>query len=279
MGILAEANRPDQAHNLAREYLHVRILQGLQRCGAMVPLAFHGGTALRLLYRTPRFSEGLDFALERPEEGPFELKSCVERIQRLLDREGYKVLTTVDGDQTVQKAWIRFAGLPYELGLSSHPTQHLAVKIEVDTRPPAGAGLATTLIRRFVPLHLQHHDRPSLLAGKIAAVLLRSWTKGRDLFDLFWYLGDRDWPDPNVLLLANAFRQQGDPEADIVGESWIEMLLQKISTLDWRAVHNDVSPFLERPESAELFTQQNLLRLLEQRRDREEDSLGGTIRR
>ena len=31
----------------------------------MIPLAFHGGTALRFLYTSQRYSEDLDFALER----------------------------------------------------------------------------------------------------------------------------------------------------------------------------------------------------------------------
>lgn len=35
---------PSQARNLAREYLQARILESLQRSGAMIPLAFHGGT-------------------------------------------------------------------------------------------------------------------------------------------------------------------------------------------------------------------------------------------
>jgi predicted nucleotidyltransferase component of viral defense system len=52
--------------NLVREYLQARILESLQRAGAMVPLAFHGGTALRFLYAIPRYSEDLDFALEKP---------------------------------------------------------------------------------------------------------------------------------------------------------------------------------------------------------------------
>ena len=52
------------ARNLTREYLQARILGCLQRAGAMVPLAFHGGTALRFLYSIPRYSEDLGFALE-----------------------------------------------------------------------------------------------------------------------------------------------------------------------------------------------------------------------
>ncbi|MCL4871675.1 MAG: nucleotidyl transferase AbiEii/AbiGii toxin family protein, partial [Anaerolineae bacterium] len=57
---------------LVREYLQMRILQSLQNAGAMIPLAFHGGTALRILYQLPRYSEDLDFALERqPEQYDF----------------------------------------------------------------------------------------------------------------------------------------------------------------------------------------------------------------
>jgi predicted nucleotidyltransferase component of viral defense system len=55
-----------RAVNLVREYLQARILEYLQRSGAMVPLAFHGGTALRFLYGIRRYSEDLDFALEHP---------------------------------------------------------------------------------------------------------------------------------------------------------------------------------------------------------------------
>ncbi len=32
----------------------------------MIPLAFHGGTALRFLYSTQRYSEDLDSALDTP---------------------------------------------------------------------------------------------------------------------------------------------------------------------------------------------------------------------
>ena len=59
---------PHAGRNVMREYLQARILEGLQRAGAMSPLAFQGGTALRFLYRLPRYSEDLDFALEGPRE-------------------------------------------------------------------------------------------------------------------------------------------------------------------------------------------------------------------
>jgi predicted nucleotidyltransferase component of viral defense system len=67
--LLSNAADPVQGRNLKREYLQARILEGLQNAGAIIHLAFQGGTALRFLYAVPRYSEHLDFALEKPGAG------------------------------------------------------------------------------------------------------------------------------------------------------------------------------------------------------------------
>jgi len=77
-----------------------------------------------------------------------------------------------------QSAFVGFPSLPFELALALHRDEVLRVKIEIDTNPLAGAGLTTTAV---VLLQLHHHDRASLLAGKLYAVLN---TKERDFFDL-----------------------------------------------------------------------------------------------
>ena len=71
---------PAHARNVAREYLQARILGALQRAGAMIPLAFHGGTLLRFLYSIPRYSEDLDFALER-DKARYDFCSCLKAIR------------------------------------------------------------------------------------------------------------------------------------------------------------------------------------------------------
>jgi hypothetical protein len=48
----------------------------------------------------------------------------------------------------------------------------LAVKIEVDTNPPAGAELTTTVVRRHAIMQLHHHDKACLLSGKLHAILI-----------------------------------------------------------------------------------------------------------
>jgi predicted nucleotidyltransferase component of viral defense system len=244
-----------------REFLQIRILRCLQSLGAMVPLAFHGGTALRLLHALPRYSEDLDFALERPGRG-FDLQRDAREIRSMLEAEGYATDVKVNDARTVHGAFVRFPGLPHALGLSQQRHQVFAIKIEVDTRPPAGAVLATTIIRRYVAIHVQHHDPSSLLAGKLNAVLTRRYTKGRDIYDLWWYLADRAWPAPNLALLNNALRQSGWTGPALLESTWRPVVRQVVERLDWTRAAQDVRPFLQDPSDEALFSRESMLALL-----------------
>jgi hypothetical protein len=259
--LIEESASPLRARNVMREYLQASVLACLQREGAMIPLAFHGGTALRFLYTLPRHSEDLDFALEGNPEA-YDLDRYVQAIVAEFHREGYELETRRTDDRVVQNAWIRFRGLLHELGLSGHRDEIFSLKLEVDTNPPEGAGLEITVVRRHVTLQLHHHDRSSLLAGKIHAILQRSFTKGRDLYDLLWYLSDPNWPDPNLPLLNNALLQTGWEGPTPTEGSWRDILRLRIQDLDWRNVRMDVAPFLERAEEMNLLTRENLIRIL-----------------
>lgn len=259
--LIQTSSSPVAARNLVCEYLQALILQSLQRAGAMTTIAFHGGTALRFLYSLPRYSEDLDFALEKNPK-LYDFRAYIHDIRKDLESQGYKVGLKVSDQKTVHSAFIRFSGLLHELKLSPHQDEVLAVKLEVDTNHPAGAGLETSLVRRHVVLNLQHHDRASMLAGKLHAVLQRPYLKGRDLFDLVWYLSDRSWPDPNLILLNNALEQTewGGPALTV--QNWREMVRSRIETIAFEDALNDVRPFLSSQEDIGLVTKNNLLSLL-----------------
>jgi predicted nucleotidyltransferase component of viral defense system len=259
--LTSAAQSPVERMNLAREYLQARILESLQRSGAMIPLAFHGGTALRFIYAIPRFSEDLDFALERP-ESRYDFRRFLKVIQGDLAGEGYDLEIKVSDVRTVHSAYVRFQGLLHELDISPHVSEVLSIKIEVDTDPPAGAKLATTLVRRHITLRLQHHDRASLLSGKLHALLQREYTKGRDLYDLMWYLSDPNWPTPNLDLLSNALKQTGWGGPVVQPDNWRSLVLKRLESLDWSKGRSDMLPFLERPKEIELLTLENFVRLL-----------------
>lgn len=250
-----------RALNFVREYLQAAVLESLQRAGAMVPLAFQGGTALRFLYSIRRYSEDLDFALERPGRGD-DFKAYLRAIQSGLLQEGYTVEIKANDRRVVHNAFVRFPGLLFELGLSPHRNEVFSIKIEVDANPPAGAVLQTTVVRRHRTLRLQHHDPASLLAGKLHAILQRSYLKGRDLYDLIWYLSDPGWPAPNLVLLDNALRQSGWTGPPATAESWRQLVLDRVHTIDWGRVVEDVRPFLEVPAEEDLLTESSLVQVL-----------------
>jgi predicted nucleotidyltransferase component of viral defense system len=259
--IVRAAPTPFQGRNVAREYLQARILGILQRAGAMVPLAFHGGTALRFLFASARYSEDLDFALEQA-RSQYDFRAFLRAIQSAFTAEGYTLDLKVSDQRAVHSAFVRFRGLPNELDLSPHRDEVLAIKIEVDTDPPAGAGLATTVIRRHVPLQIHHHDQASLLAGKLHAVLQRPYLKGRDLYDLLWYLSDPDWPAPNLTLLNNAMRQTGWEAEPLTQDNWRQAVQYRLQAVAWEPVVEDVRPFLDPTTDAGLLTWENFMRVL-----------------
>ena len=116
---------------------------------------------------------------------------------------------TTPKKKTVMSAFIKFPGIFFEMGCSVRKEEVLSIKIEVDTTPPPGAEMETTIIRRFVIVNVNHYNKSSLMAGKLHAILSRQYTKGRDLYDFVWYLSDPSWPSPNLVLLNAALVQTG----------------------------------------------------------------------
>ena len=260
--LTADAGSPLMARQLVREYLQVRILQSLQRAGAMHALAFHGGTALRLLFAIPRFSEDLDFSLEQA-SGAYDLQAYLRVIDRDFSAEAYVIQIKVNDRKVVQSAIIRFSGLLHELGLSGHKTEVLSIRLEIDTNPPRGVVLTTTPIQRHVRLNLLHHDRASLLAGKLHAVLQRGYSKGRDIFDLWWYLSQPEWPEPNLNLLNYALSQSGWTGPDLSADNWRAIVQERVEQLNWQEdVTRDIQAFIIDSDLEKQLHKESLINLL-----------------
>lgn len=243
--VVAARAAASDGKNLLREYLQSRVLRIMQAQRAFIPLAFMGGTALRFRYGVARFSEDLDFTVERG-AAEFDFGALLASIGRGLEREGYTLGTLEPNTKSaVHKAMISFPGLLYEAQVSPHADQQLRIKLEVDTNPPTGAVLETFVIRRLGPIQAQFHDLPSLFAGKTAAVLAREYTKGRDFYDLWWYLTRDTRLEPNLELLANALKQTAPELAPAAEADWVDALRTRLPSVNWDDVWRDVAPFLE----------------------------------
>ncbi len=244
---LASGERDLRARmNLVEEYLQAYILRSFMEAGAFASLAFHGGTALRFLHGLRRFSEDLDFTLERHEHDRG-LLTLMKRVERDCEMSSYETEISIREQKTVHSAAVKFPALLHETGLSSARSAKLNIRIEIDTRPPEGAVLETRLVTRHFPISFCAHDLGSCLSGKIHALLARRYTKGRDLFDLAWYLTHPSRPAPNVELLRNALNQTKWSGPEVNAENWRRILRDRVSSLKWDAVVRDVEPFLEDP--------------------------------
>jgi hypothetical protein len=252
---------PTHGRNVVGEYLQARILGCLQRAGAMIPLACQGSAALRFLHGSALYPEHLDFALERA-RSLYDMRAYLRAIQGDLAAEGYAVEITVRERRVVRSVSVHLPGLLDELGIASHQNQELVVTLRVDTDPPAGAVLATTVVRRHETLHLQHHDRASLLAGTLHRVLRRPHLRGRDIYGLFWSLSDPDWPGPNLNLLNSLLQRTGWDGPPLTEHNWREVVRDRLQAQAWDWVVADVGPFLEPNVSLGILTPKNVMMVL-----------------
>ena len=229
---------PVRRLNSLREYLQAFIMRSLHESEATRTIAFVGGTALRFLEDLPRFSEDLDFS-QVLSDG-YDPVRWLRKLKRDLHLAGF--------DSAVR--WI-----------DRTPVQ-VSIKVEVDTRPPAGAAMQRSVITRHFTFVIRHYDLPSLMAGKLHALLTRGYPKGRDWFDLVWYRSRRPPVEPNMRLLQHALDQSQGADRYRAAD-WRGLLRARLADLDAAALVRDVAPFLERPADAALLERINLEAVLE----------------
>jgi len=124
----------------------------------------------------------------------------------------------------------------------------MKIKFEVDTHPPAGASYDVKYQLSPIPYSVRLYDLPSLFAGKLHAVLCRSWKnrgKGRDFYDYLWYLSH----------LEARMRQSGHwKAAEALDRPRLRELLDlRFSQVDFVQAAQDVRAFILDPRSLELW--------------------------
>ncbi len=239
--------------NLLRESLHHLILQEVDRKGGFSKICFLGGTALRIIYGLDRFSEDLDFSTSLTLEKRFDLAPLAKSVEASLQAFGFDGrVEKLETEQNVQKCFFSFrGGLLHAVDRSFRDNQKLAIKFDVDSRPPAGAVETASPVTGERVYKVRHYDLPSLFAGKLHAVLFRVYTKGRDLYDFLWYTGRRT--PVNGTLLENAIEQTQGTKISLTDERLRQMLSEKFAKTDFEKAKRDAAPFLEDVGALSLF--------------------------
>ncbi len=257
--------------NALKEIIQEITLAGLARGNFFDKAAFYGGTALRIFYGLPRFSEDLDFTLLTKQPG-FSLKPYFKTIEETLNSFGLDVLIEEaskkesDIESAFLKANTKIHFLKIDAGRKFadkiQDNKKINVKFEVDTTPPVGFETEVKVLTPPITASVKVLKPSYLFAGKMHAILFRKWRtriKGRDFYDLLWYLGQAT--ALNLGYLENKMRDGNTwtTSAKLTHEDLLKLLEARIGSIDFRNAALDVTTFLRDPNEVAGWSEEMFL--------------------
>lgn len=277
-----DLSNSNSSYDALREILQEIVLLGLYDAGFFKHAAFYGGTALRILHNLPRFSEDLDFSLlkSNPE---FNLVPYEEAIVSTLKSFGFDVTIEIkekNSSSAIASAFVKGNTIEHLININApkditnkiHRDQAIKIKLEVDTNPPLEFETANIIRLTPRPFSINAFTLPSLYAGKMHAILCRAWStrpKGRDWYDLVWYIANEVELDSIHLKsrLSQSCKYLEENNIQIPSElnkqTIKELLLQRIETLDVEKAKNDVQPFIKDIREIELWSKEFFVAVIE----------------
>jgi predicted nucleotidyltransferase component of viral defense system len=251
------ATNPLEEEQATKEILQEVALYALWRAGFFEVAAFQGGTSLRILHKLPRFSEDLDFILKTPDSS-FEWNRYLPQLLSGMEEFGLhsSVADRTRMDQNVRQAVLKDNSIANQLNLQfvrGPADRALKIKLEIDVNPPAGSGFEYTYQDFPLDFEVCHQDLSSNFALKIHALLCRPYLKGRDWYDFNWYVKQQVRPNlPHLQAALGQFGPWADKSLNVDMEWLVDTLLEKITTIDWKAASEDVERFLNAAEKQSL---------------------------
>lgn len=260
-----------------REIVQYVALLGLWRAKFFEHAAFYGGTALRIFYQVERFSEDMDFSLLAP-NAAFDLTPYLNAIEEELMAFGF--MFQVERKEKAEPSQIESAFIkgntvknlisveaPSNIVRGFHRGQTLKIKVELDIDPPPGAEFETKFLLRPMPFSVRLYTRSSLFAGKLHAVLCRSWkqrVKGRDLYDFVWYIGQKT--PCNLEHLRQRMMQTGHWQAaePFTRDVLLRLLEARFMAIDFEQAKADVRPFIKQLEALALWNAEFFIAISQQ---------------
>ncbi len=251
----------DDNLNRIREYIQAYFLYVIYRKKYYQDLVFTGGTVLRFIYRIRRFSEDINFSLSSRVK-QIDFNAMMHDVAGEFKQAGYALEIKAKTHLTVNSALLKFSGILFETGLSPSKDEKFSIKVEIDSRPPAGGVEAHTMVATPFMFYILHYDLKSLFAGKVHALLCREYIKGRDWYDLMWYLSKFKDIEPNYIMLNNAMAQTSKKPIELTQENWKAEIKKVVKTLDWEKIKNDVRRFLEDQNEIRFLAPETFINLL-----------------
>lgn len=207
--------------NIRREYFQHLFLSYFYQQPQTDAIYFKGGTALRLVHQSPRFSEDLDFSSTLNSIMPIE--QAIIQTLTLIQKENIKTeLLESKSTSGGYLANISFAA--YE--------RNITVKLQISLREGKKKGEAVVISSDFIPPYIVIRLlQEQLVDEKIKALLHRQ--KPRDFYDLYFILRSNLLPPQKKDILSQILKTLN--KVDINFEKELKLFLPKSH---WAIIRN-----------------------------------------
>ena len=245
---------PLYLRNLLKEKLQFYVLNFIYTSNWGESLLFKGGSCLRMFFQLPRISEDLDVDILR-KKGFFlndfltDLKKYFRQILQYKDLE-------IKTSTKKNIVYLKFPLLD-ELGLAEKKAKTKVLFLRIDLALALGTKYKIELSIQSTDdfsFLVRHYSLSDLFAGKIAAILQRTTRerkkakprfKGRDYFDLVWFLENKT--PLNFSYLKELIEVQDKTALQ-------KMLNEKIEQLDLKNLKDDIQPLFKNSNFVKDFT-------------------------
>lgn len=216
---------------ILREYLQVKILQGIFESKQASQVTFIGGTALRIMHDNQRFSEDID--LDNNDLSWAAFGEMVQKVKRFLISDGF-IVQVSEVAKGAFHCEFRFPEMLYSQGLSPHLEQKLLIRVDsvaqgYDYQPDV------RILNKFdVFTEVRVAPLALLLSQKIFTAVNRKRSKGRDFYDITFLLS-RTKPDYKFIEQKLGVSSS---------EELRKLILDRMKYFDFGELASDVEPFL-----------------------------------
>lgn len=219
------------------EYLQHEILDSIFKQKSSLHLSFIGGTAIRVIYQSPRFSEDLDFDNFGMSFAQFEAlltAACKDMSYKGFEIE-YRFV-----EKGAFHCYIKFPDILHKAGISPLISRKILIRIDTEEKEKNYEPREFVISRFALYRRILAAPPEVLLAQKMLTVLGRKREKGRDLFDVSYLIGIAN-PDFQYLAECANTRQQ----------EFLRRFDKRLEELDLNFLAKDVEPFLFNAEQRE----------------------------
>jgi len=212
------------------EYLQYELLDSIYKFEESRQLSFIGGTAIRIIHDSNRFSEDLDFDNFGLSYGGFE--RLLNKVVTDMENKGFLIEFRLI-ESGAYHCYVKFPKILQDTGISSHSKEKILVRIDTEHKDKTYKPIIHILNKFMVYRKIQIAPVDILLAQKLITILQRKREKGRDLYDTSFLYG---LSQPNVEYIQLTTKMSF--------ELFRSALLARVESFDLSLLAKDVDPFL-----------------------------------